>query len=55
MFHAWMRSDWESTVRGQKVFLPSKTVLTNLIRANKLGRQDTTILVKVISRGIQQT
>jgi len=54
MFQAWMRSDWESTERGQKKILPLKSVLTKLMRAKK-SRKNTTILVKVISRGIQQT
>jgi hypothetical protein len=35
MFYAWMRSDWESTERGQKNFLPLKSVLTKLTRAKK--------------------
>jgi hypothetical protein len=35
MFYAWMRSDWESTERGQKNVLPLKSVLTKLTRAKK--------------------
>jgi hypothetical protein len=40
MFYSWMRSDWESTERGQKIFLPLKSVLTKLTRAKKKSRKE---------------